>query len=44
MMSEDTIRDWRDKEKDRVKAIVNPRQKRLESQTLYLLNTILGDD
>lgn len=44
MLSEDVVRDWRDNERDRVAAFVNPRQKRLESIVLDTLNTVLGED
>ena len=44
MMSEEQVRQWRDQECDRCRAIVNPYQKRQESKILYILNTILGED
>lgn len=44
MMSVDEIREWRDQEYDRVKAIANPRVQRDEQKILYILNTVLGED
>lgn len=44
MMSEEEVRQWRDQEVDRVRAIVNPRVRRDESRILYILNTVLGED
>lgn len=44
MMSEEEIREWRNQEVDRVRAIVNPYHKRQESRILYILNQVLGED
>jgi hypothetical protein len=44
MMSVDDIRDWRDREKERVASFANPRHKRLESVILDTLNIVLGEN
>ena len=44
MMKEEDIKEWRDREADRVKAFVNPRHKRLESVILDTLNIVLGEN
>ena len=44
MMKEEDIKDWRDKEKERVAAFANPRHRRLESVILDTLNIVLGEN
>lgn len=44
MMSEDEVRQWYIMEKDRVSSIANPVQRRLESQVLWTLMTVLELD
>jgi hypothetical protein len=43
-MSEEEIREWRDQEKDRCRAIANPSQRKQEQRILYILNQILEED
>jgi hypothetical protein len=44
MLSEDVVRNWRDKERERVEAFVNPYHRRLERVCLDTLNTILEEE
>ena len=44
MMSEESIRQWRDIERDRVKAIANADQWRKECVILNTLNTVLEEE
>jgi hypothetical protein len=44
MMSEDAIRQWRDIEKDRVKDIANPVQRKKECGVLWVLDAVLQED
>ncbi len=44
MMSEEQLRQWRDQEVARCRAIVNPKQQKMEQRILYILNTILEED
>lgn len=44
MMSESEVREWRDRERERLNQIMNPYHQKKASDTLHLLNTILGDD
>jgi hypothetical protein len=39
----ESARQWRDKEKERMDAIVNPRQRRIQSVILDTLNQVLQD-
>jgi hypothetical protein len=42
-MTEEQIREWRDQEKSRLDAIVNPYHRRVASTTLLVLNQVLGE-
>jgi len=44
MLSESEIREWRDKERERVGAIVNPYHRKRASDTLNVLNAVLQED
>ena len=44
MLSESEVREWRDKEKERLSAIVNPVQRRKQEMLLSVLNAILRED
>jgi hypothetical protein len=44
MMSEQELREWRDREQERVDAIVNPYHKKRASDTLLVLDAVLQED
>jgi len=44
MMSESEVREWRNQERERVSAIVNPYHRRIQSEKLYVLNMVLQED
>lgn len=44
MMSYDEVREWRDREQERVDAIVNPFHRKKATDVLTVLNAILQED
>jgi hypothetical protein len=44
MMLHDELKEWRDREQERVSAYANPHQRRLQSVILDVLNAVLQED